>query len=98
MPAGEKGSPKILAIQLVVRCENCLATFQLDARWEGMTVDCPFCQTPAKVPKWSHACALNSEKARTSTASNRVQLTSPEIDFLSASDDGHEEKPLGAGP
>lgn len=78
-------SPKILAIEIKFFGDCCGKKFRVDARLQGMTLDCPVCYKPTKIPEWGGALppAELAESPARATAS-LVRLSPEECEFLSA--------------
>jgi DNA-directed RNA polymerase subunit RPC12/RpoP len=64
LPAG------VLALEVKFKCHSCGCKMQIDARWEGRSVECPKCKRGVEVPYWSRK------------APGKGQLSAAEIDFL----------------
>lgn len=60
----------VLSLDLKFLCSSCKSTLEIDARCEGLEVECPECRQSTVVPRWSR---------ETHAA---VSLTTAEIDFL----------------
>jgi len=70
LPAG------VLALEVKFRCGGCSCKLQIDARYEGRSVECPECRHEARVPIWSRRLAPPG------------RLIAAEIDFLTAPAEG----------
>ncbi|MDP9292040.1 MAG: hypothetical protein M3O82_06740 [Verrucomicrobiota bacterium] len=60
----------VLSLDLKFLCSSCKFTLEIDARCEGLEVECPQCRQSTLVPRWSRE------------AHAAVSLTTAEIDFL----------------
>lgn len=47
--------PGVLALEVKFRCQSCEGKLQIDARFEGCSIDCPRCAKKTRVPVWSRA-------------------------------------------
>ena len=47
--------PGVLALEVKFRCQSCERKLQIDARFEGCSIDCPSCAKKTRVPVWSRA-------------------------------------------
>lgn len=70
---------EILALEIKFLCPDCGVKLRIDARMEGLLVDCPKCAHRIRIPHWSTAPA----PARPSLATRPAELTEAEIQFLS---------------
>lgn len=80
-------SPDILAIEIKFFCTGCGNKIRVDARRQGMTLDCPVCHEPTKVPAWQGS--LPPGAVPPSAAQPIVRLSDEECEFLS--------KPMNSG-
>ncbi len=92
-------SPKILAIEIKFFGNCCGEKFRVDARLQGMTLDCPVCHKPTKIPEWGGAlppAELTESPARADAPLSR--LSPEECEFLSApmKPDGRALIPAGS--
>ena len=62
--------PGVLSLELKFKCRSCGCKMQIDARWEGHSVDCAKCKRRVEIPYWSRK------------APGKGQLSAAEIDFL----------------
>ena len=74
-------SPHILEIQIKFFCDCCGNKIRVDARLQGMTLDCPVCNKTTKVPEWG-GTTPGERPAR--AAAPAVRLSPEECEFLSA--------------
>jgi Zn-finger nucleic acid-binding protein len=63
----------VLALDVSFLCPACDCKLQIDARWEGRSVNCPKCDEATTVPWWSRRAATP------------VRLSADEVDFLTGS-------------
>jgi DNA-directed RNA polymerase subunit RPC12/RpoP len=82
----------ILALEIKFLCPDCGAKLRIDARMEGLLVDCPKCTHRIRIPHWSTAPA----PARTAVASRAAELSEAEIAFLSGPQPAKEVQPTTA--
>jgi DNA-directed RNA polymerase subunit RPC12/RpoP len=82
----------ILALELKFLCPDCGVKLRIDARLEGLLVDCPKCAHRIRIPHWSTA----PPPARTAVATEAAQLTEAEIAFLSGPTEAKEPQPATA--
>ncbi len=66
--------PGVLSLEVRFLCSGCRCKIQIDARWEGRVVNCPKCQRPASVPRWSRRPGIST-----------VTLSPAEVDYLTGS-------------
>jgi hypothetical protein len=70
---------EVLGLDVTFRCQGCERKLVIDARWEGVAVECPVCKSSVTVPRWS------GRPVRTGFSRGAAPiLTAEEIDFLSA--------------
>ena len=74
-------SPHILAIEIKFLCDGCGNKVRVDARLQGVTLECPVCHKPTKVPVWGGALPLGEQPAR--AARPLMRLSAEECEFLS---------------
>lgn len=74
-------SPQILAIEIKFLCDCCGNKVRVDARLQGVTLECPVCQKTTKVPEWGGALPLGEQPAR--TPGPLMRLSAEEYEFLS---------------
>ena len=86
--------PEILSIEIVYRCEHCRKPLQVDARWQGLTHDCPACAVETRIPRWSGAAPDRSQPGGSPRA-HPAHLTPDEVEFLTTLS-GTEQR--GQGP
>jgi DNA-directed RNA polymerase subunit RPC12/RpoP len=83
-PGAIEGLPllpgEILALEIKFLCPDCRAKLRIDARLEGLLVDCPKCTHRIRIPHWSTAPA----PSRPTLAARAAELTEAEIEFLSS--------------
>lgn len=77
--------PHILGIEIKFLCDACGNKIQVDARRQGLTLDCPVCHRPTKVPAWGSAPPPGTRReVLTRPAGPLVRLSAEECEFLSA--------------
>lgn len=77
-------SPDILGIEIKFLSSCCGNKLQVDARQQGVTLDCPVCQKQTKVPAWGGELPPAQPAEASSRASARmVRLSAEEVEFLS---------------
>ena len=86
--------PEILSIEIVYRCEHCHKPLQVDARWQGLTHNCPACAAETRIPRWSDAPPDPAQPGDTPRA-HPAHLTPDEVEFLTTLN-GMEQR--GQGP
>jgi hypothetical protein len=77
-------SPQILGIEIKFLSGCCGEKLRVDAQLQGVTLDCPLCHQPTKVPEWSGAL-LTAPIAHppTRAAAPMARLSPEECEFLS---------------
>jgi hypothetical protein len=77
----DAGSPRILSIEIVYRCDACGKPLQVDARWQGIAHDCPACAAETRVPRWTGG---PFSKPNGAPPAYPAHLTPDEVEFLTS--------------
>ena len=91
-------SPHILAIEIKFLCDGCGNKVRVDARLQGVTLECPVCQKPTKVPEWGGMpppAPLGEPPTR--ATGPLVRLSAEECEFLSTPLTNGARLPVPAG-